>query len=541
MTDLETAKKEYGEGTRLMQAGQVDAALPHLKAAAEAYPTAQTLTALTWGLMQMGDYAQAIAYFQVMADNNWHSARTLTLCSQAYEGVAQFDDAIATYRRAIDLDPVFGPALRRFCDLMWPRDPDEVIRRLDSAYAQIDAETPDCIEMLKYVATYHERTARRAAGKSDLFGETLEDLSFTYALDKRDRAVEVADAVLARDPDNRGALSLLASHCLRQRRWDDVTDYLKGVEDEPRHHAEHMVWMDAPRARRLDALTPEDVFATFAPCETLVALPPSDAGTVFLSSTPDYFAQFTAPFLLSLEATGAPARVQVHMINAKQNDLAIAEAFLSGLTGIACGLSTELATNLEGHGVSMRNYAHAIRYIRANALLIDSNGPVCMTDVDALVNRDPQGIFERVRGGDLGLWAVPGVWRTNSHFCAALTVFNPTDNGRHFLARVAAYIADAFQRSEFFWGLDQNALYVVYDEMLRDGRAPDITCIDESLLSLTSDPGAVLWGDSGKEKFELVRRLMTEDVDPQSLGDDPYAQTYASYFLKAQNAFKATA
>lgn len=538
MTDLETAKKNYGEGARLLQDGQFDMALPYLSAAADAYPTAQTMTALTWALMQLGDYARALPCFQIMDEKEWHSARTLTLFSQAYEGTAQFDNAIKTYSRAIDLNPVFGPALRRYCDLMWPRDPDEVLHRLDIAFAQIDAETPDSIEMLKYVATYHERMARRAAGKSDLFGETLQDLSFTFAQDKRDRALEIAEAVRAREPDHRGAVSLLASYALRDQRWKDVAALLKDVENAPHHHAEHMVWMDAPRAKRLDALTPDDVFTTFAPCEILVALPPSQDGTVFLSSTPDYFAQFTAPFLLSLEAFGVPARVHVHIVNATGPDLDVAHRFLKNLAGLEAGLSSELAANLDQHNVSVRNYAHAIRYIRADQILGDSGGPVCMTDVDALVNRSPQDIFERTRGGDLGLWAVPGVWRTNSHFCAALSVFNPTDLGRRFLRRIAAYIADAFHRSEFFWGLDQNALYVVYDEMLRAGHEPHITCVDDSLLSLSCDPDAVIWGGSGKEKFELVRRLIAGDIDKAALADDPYAARFVPYFEQAQQAFR---
>jgi len=537
MTDLTTAKENYEKGAQLMRAGQVDKALPLLAAAADAYPTQQTLMAATWALMQIGDYAAAIPYFQEMDERDCHSARTLTLYSQAYEGVAQFDNAIATYRRAIDLNPVFGPALRRYCDLIWPRDPKEVLQCLDAAYLQIDAETPDCVEILKYVASYHERAARRSEGLSDTFGRTLKDLSFTYALDKRDRALEVAAAVLAREPENRGAMSLLASHCLRARQWDEVAAYLKGVESAAHHHAEHMVWMDGPRSHRLDELSDEDIFATFAPCEKIVQLSDSDAGTLFLSSTPDYFAQFTAPFLLSLEATGASSRVQVHIINSKQSDLNIAQDFLANLTNVEAGLSIELATNLETHSVSMRNYAHAIRYIRAYALLKEGRGAVCMTDVDALANADPQSIFDKVCASDLGLWAVPGVWRTNSHFCAALSVFNPTEKGRYFLRRVAAYIADAFKRSEFFWGLDQNALYVVYDEMVRAQQEPSITCIDASLLSLDHHSDAVLWGDSGKEKFELVRQLTTGDIDRTGLEDGTYDKIYAEYFLQAQRMF----
>lgn len=538
MTDLDIAKRNYEDGARLMKSGRVDEATPLLVAAADAYPTQQTLMAATWALVQIADYERALPYFLYMDEQDWYSARTLTLFSQAYEGVAQFDNAIATYRRAIDLNPVFGPALRRYCDLMWPRDPNEVIRRLDTAYGLIDADTPDCIELLKYVATYHERTARRNAGLSDLFGATLDDLSFNYALDKRDRALQVALAVLTREPNNRGAMSLLASHSLRTKQWDDVATYLKDVESAPYHHAEHMVWMDGPRSHRLDELSDEDIFATFAPCEKIVQLTDSDIGTLFLSSTPDYFAQFTAPFLLSLEATGASSRVQVHIINAKRSDLNIAQDFLENLQYVEAGLSTERATNLDANGVSMRNYAHAIRYIRAYDLLLKSSGPVCMTDVDALVNANPQGVFDKVCAGDLGLWAVPGVWRTNSHFCAALSIFNPTGRGRYFLGRVAAYIADAFTRSEFFWGLDQNALYVVYDEMLRARQEPSITCIDASLLSLDHQSDAVLWGDSGKEKFELVRRLLSEEIDLGALEDGSYDKTYANYFLKAQRMFK---
>ncbi len=89
---------------------------------------------------------------------------------------------------------------------------------------------------------------------------------------------------------------------------------------------------------------------------------------------------------------------------------------------------------------------------------------------------------------------------------------NNTKEGLRFAKLVAAYLTNALRRGKLFWGIDQNALFIVYKYLIRTERMPKVKVVDESLFSLEANENSIFWSDGGKEKFELIKRVTNEVV-----------------------------
>jgi hypothetical protein len=88
---------------------------------------------------------------------------------------------------------------------------------------------------------------------------------------------------------------------------------------------------------------------------------------------------------------------------------------------------------------------------------------------------------------------------------------------------VAAYIAHFHRGQAMGWGIDQIALYGVYDFLHARGRAPTLAALDSVTVDLEHRPAGVLWCAAGASKYATERLVGTE------LANASYDQLFERY------------
>ena len=534
MSAPQSAQEYYEQGARLLNAGDVAAATALLAKAAELRPGPQTIGALGMALMRAGNFDAALTWFSRLDAQNTHDVRSLTLQGQAFEGVGKFDEAIIRYRICLDASPLQIPVLRRYCELVWPRAREDVLTRFESTCALITEDTPDGVLAFQLAAQYREFAARLDRGLTPVLGTSLDDLFFRFATAYRDRVCDLARRRLEKSETDTDALAALAFHSISRHAWDAAAEYYARLKRSAPAHPDLTMWIDDARAAILDGIDPQSMSARLPAVHHHTTLLDAAAGTLFLASSLEYAKNFTLPLLLSLEDLGLAARAQVHVMAEPGEDVSVLAAALEGFTHVAVGLSSEIVDLGGMNRNDGRNYFHAIRYVRVAQAVQSSTGPFVLTDVDGLINADPCRIFDVLKGCDAGVCVIPAAWIAKSQMRGDFAAFAPTELGRAYAWRIAAFIADAYERNALFWAIDQNALFTVYTEMAAAGRAPRLTVFGPDVYSQSADPDAVFWSSAGKEKFRDIARLQAGGLGEDVFAGNPFMQKYASYYAAAQ-------
>ena len=396
---------------------------------------------------------------------------------------------------------------------------------------------PDALKVFERLATYSEWYERRKRGLSPVHASSLGDLYFTYALAQRDDLIGLAKRRLSSNAGDADAIATLALFDLSQDRWNELEERLEKLKTIAPAHKDLAMCINEDHGSYLNEFTEEDIAVLLPPIIHVIGLAPSREGTIFLCSDPTYFYCFTAPLLLSLEKLSQASRVQIHILDAEHLNLSVTMDVLNSLKHVQCGLSVESSGLGDIPQKQKAIYFHAIRYVRLFQAFSRDHGPYCLTDVDGLFVRNPEDAFTALSGHDIGICPVPGMWHSKAHFRAAFTMVTNTEPGANYLRMVAAYIVNAAIKDRLFWGIDQNALFTVYNHLRKNGRAPRVKPLDESIFTMEAKEDSIFWSDGGKEKFELARRI--ENKDPHlSLDDlDTYSQLYATYFMRAESIF----
>ena len=505
--------------------------------AADERHNSKALSKLASAFLYIEKFEEALFWLNKIDSHGWETVKTLVWKGQAQERLGRFSDAIETYSRVVERDPTHVSCTLRYCDLLWKDVPNDVPNILKRLCESIDETSPDALRAFEYWAIYSERHERLNRGLSPVHTDNLDDLYFTYATEQRDQLVNAARRRLSVNEKDTDALTTLALFDLSQDDWSALEPRVRKLKSIAPDRNDLNFYIDDAAGSHLEGLSAVNFEALLPPVINSIELSPSPKGTIFLSSDPRYFYQFTAPLLLSLESLATPSRVQIHIMDGEHLDAPKTEQFLSGLNHVQCGLSIERSNLGDIPTKQKAIYFHAIRYVRLFQALKSGKGPYCITDVDGLFVKDPQHVFSGLNGQDVGLCPVPGMWGTRSHFQASFTAISNTKDGVNFAKLIAAYVAVALRQDALYWGIDQNALFNVYKYLIRKNRTPKIKVIDETLFSLEAKEDSVFWSDAGKEKFELIRRVNNQDptLMPEKL--DAYSSIYVPHLRTAMSAF----
>ncbi|MCG5238243.1 tetratricopeptide repeat protein [Azospirillum doebereinerae] len=322
-----------------------------------------------------------------------------------------------------------------------------------------------------------------AAAGDALIGAALKLLQAGLADDALvEAAARAAPQALARDSQDTRAAAMIAYRFYRRGRADRGARWMRRVArrftaGEAAADFELRTWsLIRPDRDFLDRLPGIDALLDgFPPLESVFDPPPGEGPLIAVSCDDVYFRRFVGDLLDSIETAGGGEAVHVHVVNPSaetEADLAVWRARLP------LGFSRERVTVERWDAHRRATYYACIRFIRWHQLLDRHRRPLVHVDADCTLLADLGGFAEGMRGADAGLLRDGRGRGPTREITVCFAWFQPTPDGRRFLALTAAAIADALRRGDGWWMLDQAAPFCVLDALAAQGEAPVLRWFD---------------------------------------------------------------
>jgi hypothetical protein len=271
-----------------------------------------------------------------------------------------------------------------------------------------------------------------------------------------------------------------------------------------------------------------DILAKLPPLLDVMPAVFNDDPVIYLSCNYSYFVSFAMPMISSLADKGPGAQLHMHIMDAADEQLRQATAFFRGLPSLTIALSAE-RPDVENQGLHVaRAYYHAVRFIRYYQHLVRYKRTLWLMDVDALIHRDPRELYCMLGDKDAAMRARAGRFEPWNQFNACVVAATPSAVSILYFRLIAAYIAHFHQKNGLRWGIDQFAMYGVFEYLRDGGRAPTLSLLNDRAIDYAYLEDGIIWCNSGKNKFAHMKR----NPDGSLVIDDPDRAKYIQLFDK---------
>ena len=442
------------------------------------------------------------------------------------------DKAGATdcYRRAMAAKPDDITAVFKYADIMSSTNPEEGVRALEALLAR-HTELPNRITILNMLVVRKECWERIKRGEMPYHCARVDELLFNYASDYAKQFEQMTAALYAANPDKLQPRLVHgnAKFAVRDRH---AAEALWQPETQVGNVGENVRFSPA-FYDELKTFSDEDLVRGLPPLLTLLQPRPDPNGTLYLSCNAMYFHAFALPMIISLRERSPQTSLHMHIMDIDAAGADNAANILKKLGGDKFSLSVE-RPGLDGNTMPGRCYYHAIRFIRFYNLLRELNTPLWLMDVDAVVNRDLGEMFDMMKGADAAMRIRPGRLEPWSQFNACVVGANPTPASFNYFRAIAAYTAYFHQRNNVRWGIDQLAMYGVFEDMRDRGQAPVLTLLGEREVDYDYRDDGFIWCNSGIPKFKHLQRIASGATT--SIADDrnKFSQVFERYWKETQ-------
>lgn len=248
----------------------------------------------------------------------------------------------------------------------------------------------------------------------------------------------------------------------------------------------------------------DDAIAAGLPQVDYVYDEPGDDPLVYLGCDQTYCVEFAAPLIRSIAAFQPAAPVHLHVMNATAADV---QATLESLRpcGVRLSISREdLPAADSADRTVARAYFHAVRFVRLHQLMSRRPRDIWMMDVDALFNRAPRDLFALRGTADVAFRARPGRFELWNQFNASVVGITPTPRALGYLRLVAAYIAHFHRKNALAWGIDQLAMFGVFNFLQQASQAPTVALLDNKAVDYDLQTDGIVWCNSGAAKLSAA-------------------------------------
>ena len=429
-------------------------------------------------------------------------------------------EAAKYWKRYIDANPADYGGILKYADLIWGDAPDEAISLLERTLEQNADGDLQSLKILEKMIVLKEWHARRQAGLAPYHGKSVDDLHFRFAAADVARFAEIAARAVAATPEHTTARTKQCIALLATGRGHALESQLAPVAKNLSSHTWSNVRdRDGGFYERLSAMTDADILRGLPPVEIARAASFAHEPVAYLSCDFRYFGQFAVPLLRSLAATAPAAQVHIHIMDSPADQIEAAKGLVTSL-GLRAAITRETVLPVDQATPELaRAYFHAIRFVRFYQHLKQYGRTLWLMDVDGLFNRSPADMYTQIGTADVAMRVRPGRWEPWNQFNACVVGAAPTAASVNYFRLIAAYIAHFHQQKTMRWGIDQLAMYGVYEYLRSTGNAPPVAVLDERAVDYEQTESGILWCNSGFGKFTGREQLACRDPEGAAYAD----------------------
>lgn len=195
----------------------------------------------TYLLMEEKD--KAFAEIENLSKEYPYDMRYQTILGDVYLNNNKPDEALAVYRRILNDDPGYAPALISMATYYQKTGNDSLYRaQLDTILVNDDVQTDMKLEIMRQMILQSEQTTKDSTQIIALFKRILQRpqpnadvamLCAQYCVTKQmeSEAIPALEQVLALDPENKPARLQLMSYAINEKRLDDVINIARPALD----------------------------------------------------------------------------------------------------------------------------------------------------------------------------------------------------------------------------------------------------------------------------------------------------------------------
>jgi tetratricopeptide (TPR) repeat protein len=418
------------------------------------------------------------------------------------------------YRLAYESNPDDIETTSKYTNALWAKDPETALSYSERLVAMHKDSPEHRIGALGLVICQKEWYERIKRGLMPYHCSRVDELFFNFGLDYVKQLEATYREVLAVKRIPSMLIGLAAARFAQKDRHDaeallsasDIQSKLAGTIYENIRFAP--AFYD-----ELRAMPDEDLLRDIPPLIEVTLPCPDPKGVLYLSCNYMYFYAFALPMIVSMCDRSPLTAVHVHIMDADEEQTALALAFLKALNPLKFALSIE-RPGLQTGKTDARCYYHAIRFIRYYEHLKLYNSPLWLMDVDAVVNRDLGELFGQLEGKDVAMRIRPGRLEPWNQFNACIVGASQTPASLEYFRLVAAYIAHFHQKKMLRWGIDQLAMYGVYADMEDRSQAPTLALLGEPEVDYDYREDGFVWCNSGIGKFRHLQRISNPSAMP---------------------------
>jgi tetratricopeptide (TPR) repeat protein len=508
---------------------QNDVALSYAQRAVAQKPLAMYVVTLAEALKANNKPNEALNFFRKVLAKEPREYRSLVGVADIYEQAGYIQLAAETYGAAADANPKSIDAAIKYSRLLPIPDLPKGLLALDRAKPPSDAPTKARLGFLEHYVTYKEWAERVRHGMMPYHVTSLDEAFFKFAARELDEFADVVAKFEKEYPDKKGILISKASNFFCRGRRLEAENYYKGYASLKPDSIYEVIEFSPDFYQRIASKSDDDLRAGLPPVVNLVHAEFSADPIIYLSCNYDYFADFGRPMLLSINEVARNAQVHLHIMDPPPDIATRISDFQKLIPNTNLAVSAETVGVIEKGVNAARCYYHAVRFIRLYDHLKHYRRPLWLMDVDAVLNRDPQVMFESASDADIAFRARPGRWEPWNQHNASVLGINPTPLGFEYLRLVAAYVAEFYAKDRLRWGIDQLAMYGVHEYMRDAGRAPNVKLLDDRAVDYEANDDGFVWCNSGKGKFEQIQRLKLGKEATRDPGKAKYLAVFKKY------------
>ena len=257
----------------------------------------------------------------------------------------------------------------------------------------------------------------------------------------------------------------------------------------------------------------------------------ADQPVVFISCDYSYFSAFATALVNSIRHNSSGINLHIHLMSPNvelrkvRNHVNSIKGLIDAIDDLKVNFSYEVVNPSLTKKDFLRCYYLTARFFRLYQCMLRYEVPIMILDVDGLVLKHLNHVFEYVKRDDIGFRMRPGRFSPWNQVSAGVVVINPTEIGIKYLELVAKYVGKFALEEKSSWMLDQMSLFSTLKFFQRNHRI-DVKLLDTSIFG-GQDADPVIFWTSGHKKF--IQAKQAHEGWPEGEQVDTYTRLFHKY------------